>query len=265
MAKIGIIGGSGLDDPDIIEGRKEVYVETRFGKPSDALILGKIKGCDIVLLARHGRKHSIMPGNVNYRANIMALKEQGCTHIIATTACGSLREHIEPGHLVFIDQFIDRTTKRHCTFYDVGEVCHIPMAEPFCNRLRELMIQSAERLGYDYVNRGTMVTIEGPKFSSKAESNMYRQWGADVINMSTVPEVVLAREAGLCYGAIAMSTDYDCFLEDRPSVTIDEVLKVMKENAERVKSILLDVIPMINYDECLCNEYIKTAVIRQDS
>lgn len=261
MVKIGIIGGSGLDDPDILEERKEILVDTKYGKPSDALIQGKINGCEVVLLARHGRKHSIMPSNVNFRANIMALKEQGCSHIIATTACGSLREEIEPGYLVFIDQFIDRTTRRNCTFYDEDQVCHIPMAEPFCKKMRGILIDSAKRLGYKYAQGGTVVTIEGPKFSSKAESRMYRSWGADVINMSTVPEVVLAREAGICYAAIAMSTDYDCFMEDRPSVTIEEVLRVMKENAERVKNIFLDAIPRINYEECECKEHIKTAVI----
>lgn len=261
MIKIGIIGGSGLDDPDIIKDRKEVYVDTKFGKPSDALIIGNINDVAVVLLARHGRKHTIMPSNVNYRANIMALKEQGCTHILATTACGSLKEEIEPGYLVFIDQFIDRTTKRHSTFYDADKVCHIPMAEPFCKNLRDLLINSAKNLGYKYAAKGTVVTIEGPRFSTKAESNMYRAMNADIINMSTVPEVVLAREAGLCYAAIAMSTDYDCFLDDRPSVTIEEVLKVMKENADRVKKIFLDVIPTITHENCECMQSIKNSII----
>src|SRR3989344_2874985 len=173
MIKVGIIGGSGLDDPDIIKDRKEFYADTRFGKPSDALIIGTIKDIDVVLLARHGRKHTIMPGNVNYRANIMALKEQGCTHVLVSTACGSLREEIEPGYLVFIDQFIDRTTKRHSTFYDKDQVCHIPMAEPFCNELRQLLIGSAKRHEYKHADKGTMITIEGPRFSTKSESRMF--------------------------------------------------------------------------------------------
>jgi len=261
MIKVGIIGGSGLDDPDIIKDRKEFYADTRFGKPSDALIIGTIKDIDVVLLARHGRKHTIMPGNVNYRANIMALKEQGCTHILATTACGSLKEEIEPGYLVFIDQFIDRTTKRHSTFYDVDKVCHISMAEPFCKELRNILINSARNFGYKYAAKGTVITIEGPRFSTKAESKMYRAMNADVINMSTVPEVVLAREAGLCYAAIAMSTDYDCFLEDRPSVTIEEVLKVMNENAEKVKNIFLDAIPRITNESCECMQAINKSII----
>src|SRR3989338_7646749 len=216
--KIGIIGGSGLEDPNVLKDAKEISVKTKFGSPSSSLTPGKINDVGVVIVSRHGKKHSINPTNVNYRANIMALKDIGCTHIIATTACGSLREYIKPGHLVFCDQFIDRTTKRHSTFYDSDRVCHIPMAEPFCNELRKLLAESAANLGYKNKAKGTVVTIEGPRFSSKAESHMYRAMNADVINMSTVPEVVLAREAGLCYAAIAMSTYYDCFLEDRPSV-----------------------------------------------
>ena len=261
IAKIGIIGGSGLEDPKILKGTKELNAITKFGNPSSPLTLGKIKNSDVVVLSRHGKGHTIGPSNVNYRANIMALKEQGCTHIIATTACGSLREEIKPGHLVFCDQFIDRTTKRDSTFYDAGKVCHIPIAEPFCKKLRSLLAESASELNLDFHKKGTVITIEGPRFSTKAESHMFRQWGADVINMSTVPEVVLAREAGICYAVVAMSTDYDCFMDDRAHVTIDEVLKVMRQNAENVKKLLMQVIPKINYVECKCREDIKTSVI----
>ncbi|XP_059407775.1 S-methyl-5'-thioadenosine phosphorylase-like [Carassius carassius] len=248
--KIGIIGGSGLDDPDILEGRTERYVVTPFGKPSDALILGKIKNVDCVLLARHGRQHTIMPSNVNYQANIWALKEAGCTHLLVTTACGSLREDIQPGDIVLIDQFIDRTAKRVQTFYDgqpssPAGVCHIPMADPFCSRTREVLLEVAQGLGVKCHPRGTMVTIEGPRFSSRAESLMFRQWGADVINMTTVPEVVLAKEAGLCYASIAMATDYDCWKEHEEAVCVDNVLKTMKENANKASSILLTAIPQI--------------------
>ncbi|XP_077004149.1 S-methyl-5'-thioadenosine phosphorylase isoform X2 [Tamandua tetradactyla] len=216
--KIGIIGGTGLDDPEILEGRTEKYVDTPFGKPSDALILGKIKNVDCVLLARHGRQHTIVPSNVNYQANIWALKEEGCSHVIVTTACGSLRDEIQPGDIVLIDQFIDRTTTRPQTFYDGSHscargVCHIPMAEPFCPKTREVLIETAKKLGLRCHSKGTMVTIEGPRFSSRAESFMFRTWGADVINMTTVPEVVLAKEAGICYASIAMATDYDCWKE----------------------------------------------------
>ncbi|XP_066576441.1 S-methyl-5'-thioadenosine phosphorylase [Amia ocellicauda] len=251
QVKIGIIGGSGLDDPDILEGRSEKYVDTPYGKPSDALIVGKIKNVDCVLLARHGRQHTIMPTNVNYQANIWALKEEGCTHLVVTTACGSLREEIQPGDIVIIDQFIDRTTKRPQTFYEGSPtsppgVCHIPMAEPFCNKTREVILEVARNLGVKCHPKGTMLTIEGPRFSSRAESLMFRQWGADVINMTTVPEVVLAKEAGLCYASIAMATDYDCWKEHEEAVCVDNVLKTMKENANKAASILLTVIPQIS-------------------
>ncbi|ERE86203.1 S-methyl-5'-thioadenosine phosphorylase-like protein [Cricetulus griseus] len=248
--KIGIIGGTGLDDPEILEGRTEKYVDTPFGKPSDALILGKIKNVDCVLLARHGRQHTIMPSKVNYQANIWALKEEGCTHVLVTTACGSLREEIQPGDMVIIDQFIDRTSLRPQTFYDGSHcsargVCHIPMAEPFCPKTREVLIETAKKLGLRCHSKGTIVTIEGPRFSSRAESFVFRTWGADVINMTTVPEVVLAKEAGICYASIAMATDYDCWKEHEEAVSVDGVLKTMKENANKAKSLLLTTIPQI--------------------
>ncbi|TFK10363.1 lamin-B receptor [Platysternon megacephalum] len=264
--KIGIIGGTGLDDPDILEGRTEKYVDTPYGKPSDALILGKIKNVDCVLLARHGRHHTIMPTNVNFRANIWALKEEGCTHILVTTACGSLREEIQPGDVVMIDQFIDRTIKRHNTFYDgcysnLPGVCHIPMAEPFCTKTREVLMEIAKKHGIKCHSKGTMITIEGPRFSSRAESLMFRNWGADVINMTTVPEVVLAREAGICYASIAMATDYDCWKEHEEAVSVDKVLKTLKENANKATSILLTAIPQIgsmDWTETLHNMKVST-------
>ncbi|MBN3315632.1 MTAP phosphorylase, partial [Atractosteus spatula] len=248
---IGIIGGSGLDDPDILEGRIEKYVDTPYGKPSDALIVGKIKHVDCVLLARHGRQHTIMPTDINYRANVWALKEEGCTHLLVTTACGSLREEIQPGDIVILDQFIDRTTKRPQTFYDGRPtsppgVCHIPMADPFCTKTRQVLLEVARNLGVKIHPKGTVLTIEGPRFSSRAESLMFRLWGADVINMTSVPEVVLAREAGLCYASIAMATDYDCWREHEEAVCVDNVLKTMKENANKAASILLTAIPHIS-------------------
>ena len=216
---------------------------------------------EVALLARHGKKHTIYPSAVNFRANIHALKSLGCTHVVAATACGSLREEIAPGHLVFIDQFIDRTTKRASTFYEEGRVCHIPMAEPFCPCLRERLIESARRLGITHHASGTMVTIEGPRFSTKAESLLFRSWGCDVINMTTVPEVTLAREAGLCYASVAMSTDYDCWHETEEHVSIEMILAIMKQNADNVIRLILDVIPRVEFTDCLCREYIKTSVI----
>uniref|UniRef100_A0A8C8VIY3 S-methyl-5'-thioadenosine phosphorylase n=1 Tax=Pelusios castaneus TaxID=367368 RepID=A0A8C8VIY3_9SAUR len=210
---------------------------------------------------RHGRHHTIMPTNVNFRANIWALKEEGCTHILVTTACGSLREEIQPGDIVMIDQFIDRTIKRHNTFYDgcysnLPGVCHIPMAEPFCTKTREVLMEIAKKHGIKCHSKGTVITIEGPRFSSRAESLMFRSWGADVINMTTVPEVVLAREAGICYASIAMATDYDCWKEHEEAVSVDKVLKTLKENANKATSILLTAIPQIgsmDWTETLSN------------
>ena len=261
IVKIGIIGGSGLDDPRLLTDYKELVVDTPFGKPSSPLTIGKLGGVDVVIIARHGRKHTIMPTNVPYQANIWALKEQGCTHILATSACGSLREDIKPGDIVLADQVLDRTTQRKSTFYEKDRVCHIPMAEPFCPELRKLIAESCRELGLRYHDKGTLITIEGPRFSTKAESKLFRQWGADVINMSTVPECVLAREAGLCYQVIAMSTDYDCWHESEQAVDIALVLNIMKQNAENVKKLLIKTLPKIKSVECSCGEAIKTAVI----
>ncbi|XP_058832570.1 S-methyl-5'-thioadenosine phosphorylase [Topomyia yanbarensis] len=247
--KIGIIGGSGLDDSQIIEARSEKVVTTYFGNPSDVLIEGKIAGVDCVLLSRHGRNHSIMPSNVNYRANIWAMKSLGCTHLIVSTATGSLQEKICPGDIVIPDNFIDRTTKRTQTFYDGNEllvgVCHIPMEPAFCSRTREILIETAKELGIGVHDKGTVVTIEGPRFSSKGESNLFRQWGADLVNMTLVPEVVLAKEAGLCYAAIAMATDYDCWRDSGEIVNVADVMSTFKKNVTKVTELITTVIPKI--------------------
>lgn len=261
MVKIGVIGGSGIDDKLHLTQVSRNKVHTPYGAPSDLVIMGKLQGMDIVALPRHGADHRIMPSLVNYRANIWAFRELGVTHVIATTACGSLREAIEPGHLVFIDQFIDRTTRRMQTFYEGQQVCHIPMGEPFCPNLRALLSKTAAKLGIAHHDRGTMVTIEGPRFSTQAESRMFQAWGGDVINMSTVPEVVLAREAGLCYAAIAMSTDYDSWHASKEAVSINMVMQTMARNAEQVGRILPAVIAEIKDAPCPCREAIKTALI----
>lgn len=247
--KIGIIGGSGMDDPRLMTNIKERKVKTPYGSPSSPLTLGKIGGVDVVILARHGKGHSIYPTGVNFRANIYALKKEGCTHILATTAVGSLREKIKPGDLVFVDQFIDHTKHRALTFHD-EKVIHTPMAEPFCKNLRSLLSKSAKELKLRHHPKGTVITIEGPRFSTKAESHMFRSWGADVINMSTVPEVILAREIGICYQSIAMSTDYDCWKEGEEPVTWEMILNIMKKNADNVKKLLLKTITKIKHTEC---------------
>ncbi|MFH1064526.1 MAG: S-methyl-5'-thioadenosine phosphorylase [Candidatus Woesearchaeota archaeon] len=248
MVKIGIIGGSGLDNPDILEGAKDIEVSTPYGAPSSPLKTGKIKGVEVVLLARHGREHTIPPTQVNYRANIHALKAAGCTHILATTAVGSLREEIDRGHLVIIDQFIDFTRLRKLTFHEKFEPhkpVHTPMATPFNGALRSLLNSSAESLGITHHKKGTVVTIEGPRFSTIAESKMFRAWGADIINMSIAPEVILANEAGIPYAAVAMSTDYDCWKKDEEPVTWDAILEIFGKNVKKVTSLLIDVIPKV--------------------
>lgn len=249
--KIGIIGGSGMNDPKLMANIREKTVKTPYGSPSSPLTTGKIDGIDVVILARHGKNHTIYPTAVNFRANIHALKKEGCTHILATTAVGSLREKIKPGDLVFIDQFIDFTKHRILTFHE-KDVVHTPMGEPFCADLRTLLIKSAKELKLRHHTKGTVITIEGPRFSTKAESHMFRMWGADVINMSSVPEVSLAREAGICYQSIAMSTDYDCWKEDEAHVTWEMIKEIMQKNADSVKQLLLKTIPKIAATECSC-------------
>jgi 5'-methylthioadenosine phosphorylase len=252
VVKIGIIGGSGIANPSFLEQSQRLKKHTPYGSTSDLLTLGKIKGIDVVTIPRHGNHHHIYPGAVNFQANIWALKDLGVTHIIATSACGSLREEIKPGQLVFPDQFIDRTTKRAQSFYEGNEVCHISMADPFCSQLRKILVESANTLKIDHHNKGTVVTIEGPRFSTKAESKMFRVWGGDIINMSTVPEVVLAREAEICYQVIALSTDYDCWHESEEPVTWEMIVSRMKKFQEHFEKIILTAIPKITYDECSC-------------
>ncbi len=252
MVKVGIIGGSGLDDPDILKNPSEVTINTPYGNPSSVLMCGSISGVDVAILARHGKDHSILPTGVNFRANIWALKEHGCTHILAATAVGSLREEIAPGHLVFPGQFIDFTKKRETTFFDEDVVVHTPMAEPFCPNLRRLFAATARDLDLLHHTDKTVITIEGPRFSTRAESHMFRSWNADVINMSTVPEVNLAREKKIHYASVAMSTDYDCWREGEESVTWEMILETMQQNADKVIKLFLDVIPKIEAYDDVC-------------
>jgi len=235
--KIAIIGGSGFENPAILKNPGEIEVETPFGKPSSTFKTGNIGGVEVVLLSRHGRNHSIPPSQVNNRANIWAIQKLGCSHILATTACGSLREEIKRGDLIILDQFIDFTRHREVTFhneFENGELNHTPMADPFDESLRLKLIEKAEVLKINYHPVGTVITIEGPRFSTRAESKMFRLWGADVINMSVAPECILANELKIPYAAIALSTDYDCWKTDEEPVTWEEVLKVFNQNVENV-------------------------------
>jgi 5'-methylthioadenosine phosphorylase len=242
MAKVAIIGGSGLEDPDILKSPEIINVNTPFGEPTSELTCGKIGNTDVVILSRHGKKHTIPPTQVNNRANIWALKEQGCDYILATTACGSLREEIDRGHLVILDQFIDFTKHRKTTFFEAfepGEMKHTAMADPFDSNLRKLLIDAAQELKLNYHKKGTVVSIEGPRFSSRAESNMFRMWGADVINMSTAPEVILANELEIPYAAVAMSTDFDCWKTNEEPVSWREIIEIFNQNVHHVIGLLL--------------------------
>jgi len=249
MIKIGIIGGSGLDNPEILQEARDVDVNTPYGKPSSLLKCGKINGIDVILIARHGREHTIPPTQVNNQANIQALKDQGVTHIIATTACGSLKKEISRGDFVILDQFIDFTRLRKLSFFDKfepGKMVHTPMAEPFDKKLRDVLVKTCQDLNLKYHPKGTVITIEGPRFSTKAESKMFSSWGADVINMSIAPECILANEIEVPYAAVAMSTDYDCLFDDVPPVSWEEVLKVFSENVDKVVNLLVNTIPKIS-------------------
>ncbi len=247
---IGIIGGSGLDNPKILKNAKNVEVETKYGKPSSPLKIGEIGGKKVCLLARHGREHTIPPSQINSRANIQAMKDQGVTQIIATTACGSLRKEIERGDFVVLDQFIDFTRLRKLTFFEEfapggKNAKHTAMPDPFAENLRKVLIESCKELGLKFHSKGTVITIEGPRFSTRAESKMFRIWGADVINMSVAPECSLANEAGIPYAAIAMSTDYDSWAEDEPPAKWEEILKIFHNNVKKVTDLLTKAIPKV--------------------
>lgn len=245
MKKIALIGGSGLENPMILKNAESVEVETPYGNPSSDFMTGRIEGVEVAVLSRHGRDHSIPPSQVNNRANIWAIRKLGCTHILTTTACGSLREEIQRGDMIILDQFIDFTRHRGITFFDKfeeGNLRHTPMAEPFDKELREKFIDTASRLGLRFHSSGTVITIEGPRFSTRAESNMFRKWGADVINMSVAPECILANELSIPYAAVALSTDYDCWKTDEEPVTWEKVLEIFNKNVENVIQLLIHTI-----------------------
>ena len=248
MKKIAIIGGSGLENPDILKSPQNIKIDTPFGELTSDLTSGKIGDKEVVILSRHGKSHTIPPSQVNNRANIWALKELGCELIIATTACGSLRQEIERGDLVILDQFIDFTRHRPISFFEEfksGEMKHTPMATPFDAKLRDLLINQAKGLNLKYHPEGTVISIEGPRFSTRAESNMFRIWGADVINMSIAPEAILANEIQIPYAAIAMSTDYDCWKVDEDPVTWEAVLEIFNKNVHNVIDLILNTIEKI--------------------
>jgi 5'-methylthioadenosine phosphorylase len=260
QVEFGVIGGTGLYDPKLLKNAHEVTVETPFGNPSDSITVGELAGKCVAFLPRHGKKHTIRPTDINVRANIFALKKLGVKRILAPSTVGSLREEYHPGEIVFVDQFIDRTTRREQSFYTENKVCHISVAEPMCPELRQNLISVAKIMGVKMHETGTYVCIEGPRFSTKAESKMYRQWGADVVGMTLVPECVLAREAEICYASISTVTDYDVW-KDHP-VCVDDVVKIMKANIENVKRIIAETVAKLpNECACKCNEALKGAFV----
>jgi 5'-methylthioadenosine phosphorylase len=251
QAEFGVIGGSGLYDPKLLKNIQEIAVDTPYGKPSDVITVGELNGKTVAFLPRHGKKHTIRPTDVPARANIFALKKLGVKRILATSTVGSLKEEYHPGEIVFVDQFIDRTTRREESFYTIaeGKVCHISVAEPMCPELHKILIGVAKNLKLKMHETGTYVCIEGPRFSTKAESRMYRQWGADVVGMTLVPEVVLAREAEICYVNISTVTDYDVWKEH--VVSVDEIISVMKNNMENLKRIIGEAVLKVP-EVCTC-------------
>ncbi len=246
---IGIIGGSGLDNPELFQPEREWLPEGPWGAPSSPLVRGALRGTDIelVLLSRHGRGHTIPPHRVNHRANVAALKEAGCSAILATTACGSLREELAPGSLVVPDQFIDGTHNpvTYCDSFEGTGPRHTVMAEPFAAPLRAALLEAARECGTPAADGGTVVSIAGPRFSTRAESRMYRAMGCDIINMTVAPECILANEIGIPYAAIAMVTDYDCWNTEHPALEADEIFRVMAENVDHILRILLRTFPKL--------------------
>lgn len=266
--RIGVIGGSGLYSMDALEDITPMTMETPFGRPSDDFVVGTLDGVRVAFLPRHGRGHRFSPAELNYRANIHAFKQLGATHIISVTAVGSLREEMRPLDIVLPDQLVDRTRERNSTFFGNGIVAHIPFAEPFCPDLRRHLYRVAkgQGVGARVHRQGTLVTIEGPAFSTRAETNLYRQWGLDIIGMTTLQEAKLAREAEICYAAMAMVTDYDCWHRDAGEVNVAAVVAHMQKNVETAKGIIQRVVPQIpSRRDCPCGNALDNAIMTDEA
>jgi 5'-methylthioadenosine phosphorylase len=259
---IGVLGGSGLYDLEGLEGIRSVEVATPFGRPSDRVVTGRLGGVPLAFLARHGRGHRHLPTEIPYRANVWALKSLGVERILAVSAVGSMREDIAPGDLVIVDQFFDRTRQRPSTFFGGGLVAHVHFADPVCAELGDLLHEAAKGLRLRVHRGGTYLCMEGPAFSTRAESRIYRQWGVDVIGMTNLQEAKLSREAEICYATIAMSTDYDCWHETEEDVTVEAVLKVLRENVANVRSLLAATVPRIPKERrCPCASALERAIL----
>lgn len=261
-AQIGIIGGSGLYHMEGLRNIKEIRVSTPFGKPSDPIKIGTFEGMRVAFLARHGREHSIMPTGINYRANIYALKSLGVTRLFSVSAVGSMKEAIRPGDCVLPDQFLDRTTQRPNTFFDQGVVAHVSFANPICQSLSSVLWEAAQDLSVTVHRPGTYLCIEGPQFSTKAESLLYRRWEVDVIGMTNIPEAKLAREAEMCYATLALVTDYDCWHDTEEAVSVGAILEIMKRNVEMARDLLAKALVLsLRLGSCPCHTALEHAVI----
>jgi 5'-methylthioadenosine phosphorylase len=259
--KIGLIGGSGLYNMGIIEDMEDIAVQTPFGRPSDTITIGKIKGVEVAFIPRHGRGHPIAPHMVNYRANIFALKECGVEYLISTAAVGSLKEEIKPQDFVIANQLIDRSAKRKTTFFEDNVVAHVGFADPFCPTLSKLAYDAVKQEGIGY-HTGTYICMEGPQFSTRAESCLYRSWGVDVIGMTLAPEAKLAREAEMCLCGILSVTDYDCWHEEEEDVNVTSVVEILKKNEQHMANILKRMIPKITYKRtCMCHNALEGGII----
>jgi 5'-methylthioadenosine phosphorylase len=263
LSRIGIIGGSGLYDLPGLEATRWERVDTPWGEPSDDVFLGRLGAAELAFLPRHGRGHRIPPSEVNYRANIAALKALGCTELLSVSAVGSLRADLPPGSFVVVDQFIDRTTQRASSFFGRGLVAHVSLAQPVCSRLGARVLAVLREQGVPHAAGGTYVAIEGPQFSTLAESRLYRSWNADVIGMTNLPEARLAREAELCYCSVAMVTDFDCWHPAHDSVTVDAVIQVLLGNADRARRLVAGVAssPASDAAACGCRRALDHALI----
>jgi len=266
QVKIGIIGGSGLYEMSELTERTEITLETPFGPPSDNFVVGTVRGKRVAFLARHGRGHRILPGELNFRANIYAMKMLGVERILSASAVGSLREELAPQQVVLPDQFIDRTCNRVSTFFGDGLAAHIAFADPVCPELLERVVQASRKVGINVVRGGTYVCMEGPAFSTKAESNLYRKWGMDVIGMTNLQEAKLAREAEICYVTMALVTDYDCWHDAHESVTVDMIVGNLIQNSRNAQALIVQTIEdLADKRGCGCGEALKNALITDRS
>ena len=259
---IGVIGGSGLYEMEGLTGVREVTLHTPFGEPSDAYITGSLGGIEMVFLPRHGRGHRFLPTEVNYRANIYGMKKLGVDRVISVSAVGSMKEEIEPGHIVIPDQFYDLTKHRKSTFFGDGVVAHVGFADPVCHDLFETLADAGKKAGATVHKGGTYICMEGPQFSTRAESRIYRKWGVDVIGMTNATEAKLAREAEICYATLALSTDYDCWHDTEEDVTVEAVIAVLMKNVETAKKIIKEAVTMMPAKiGCQCSEALKNAIM----